>query len=840
MAEMKDSRGAVSRRSMLKWAGAIAGVAALGTVAAYAGQSLLKPVTTSTTSAATQTSVATSTTPVQEQLLTCCHDTGPFIAHLVNGVWRKSTPLKSNLPVFHNAYSVRDRVNSTGRIRYPMKRVDFDAKGERNTQNRGKSGFVRITWEEALDTVASELKRIKDAYGPSAILLSPVTHQWSGAIHSTGGFLGPPFDAPDSGMASRFFSLLGGATTIAGDTSWTGWTGGGPMVYGFNVTATNNAPDLLQNSKLIIHWATNTAVTIPDIEMQTAGYRRNLWLRRFKDAGIKQIVIDPYFNETAALYSDEWLPILPETDEAMMAAVAYVWIKEGLYDKDFVASHTVGFDKFSDYVLGVPDGTPKTPEWAAQICDPQGLVTADKIEQLAHEWASNPTFIICQMGGANRRNYAASFARMIVTMQAMLGNLGRPGRGLGYLAIPNTGKDMTATPWNGIMPSLDNPVKQCIRHTQFPDAILNPPITWTSVSLDGEISKLTYPAEGCSEVKLIAFMSGSGYFLNQSPGVNNHIRALQSPKIEFVYCHAPWWEASAKFSDIILPVKHAGERDNILTWENYAVYAHTVATPTGEPKNDFEVFVELAKRLGFDNELTANKTIDDWLQEAYTQLGIPVSFDEFKKTGYYEYPLVDETPAIDPHFQMFYGDPANNKLPTPTGKIEIYSQKMSDFFGANDPAAPTIPKYTESPESLNNSLAKKYPLILTTPHPKFGRNSQWQNLSWQRDEYQTDINGYAPMIINPSDANQRGLRTGDKVRIRNDRGSILCTAYVSERIRPNVVRVWEGAWYAPLNPGATDSSGVGGNPDIIISGRQPDALCNGITNCALVEVEKVA
>ena len=849
MVESEEPKSGVSRRSMLKWAGALAGAAALGTIGVYAGTTLLKPVTTTTTSTATETGSATQTSTVattltsatvQEVLLTCCHDTGPFMAHVVDGVWRRSTPLKPNLPVFHNAYAVRDRLYSPGRIRYPMKRVDFDSKGERNTQNRGRSGFVRITWEEALDTVAAELKRITDKYGPSAVLLSPVTHQWAGAIHSTGGFMGPPFYAPDSGLASRFFSLLGGATAVAGDTSWTGWTGGGPLSYGYAVTATNNSVDLLQNTKLIIHWATNTAVTIPDIEMQTAGYRRNIWLRRFKDAGIKQIVIDPYFNETAALYADQWLPILPETDEAMMLAIAYVWIKEDLYDKDFVASHTVGFEKFRDYVLGVSDSVPKTPEWAAKICDPGGNVTADTVRELAHEWASEPAYVICQMGGANRRNNASSFARMIVTMQALLGNMGRPGRGLGYLQIPNTGKDQTPTPWNGMMPPAPNPVTQYIRHAQFSDAILKPPITWTSVELDGTISKLEYPAEGYSEVKLLAFMSGSGYFFNQTPGTNDHVRALQSQKLEFVYCHAPWWEAAAKFADIVFPVKHVGERDNIMTWENYTVYSHTVATPAGEPKNDFEVFVELAKRLGFDAELTLNKTIDEWLQDAYAQLGVPLAFEEFKKVGYYEYPMVEETPAVSPDFEKFYNDPANNKLPTPTGKIEIYSQKISDFFGANNPAAPTIPKYAPSPESLNSPLAKKYPLILTSPHPKFGRNSQWQNLSWQRDESQAEINGYAPMTINPLDAEKRGLKTGDTVRVYNDRGSVLYTTYVSERIRPSVIRVWEGAWYAPLKPGDTDSPDAGGNPDVIISGRQPDALCNGMVNCALVEVEKVA
>ncbi len=354
----------------------------------------------------------------------------------------------------------------------------------------------------------------------------------------------------------------------------------------------------------------------------------------------------------------------------------------------------------------------------------------------------------------------------------------------------------------------------------------------------GEIKEMNYPAEGCSKIKLVAFMSGTGWFLNQIPGTKDHIRALQSPEIEFVYCHAAWWHTAPKFADVILPVRHIGERDDIVQWENYTIYSHTLVEPPGDPKNDIDIFIELAERLGFEKELTMGKSPEQWLREIYAKLEIPLSFKEFKEKGYYEYPIPEDVPEVMQALKAFYEDPEKNRLKTPSGRIEIYSKRVADFFGENHPTAATIPKYIPSPEGLETPLAQKYPLFLTSPHPKFGRHSQWGNLSWHRDEYQMRIKGYNVMSINPSDAEQRDIKTGDLVRIYNDRGSILCAVYVTERIMSGVIRVQEGGWYTPLKPGDPDSLDVGGNPNALISKRQPEPLCDGMLNGARVDVEK--
>ena len=127
-------------------------------------------------------------------------------------------------------------------------------------------------------------------------------------------------------------------------------------------SASNNAADILANSKVIIHWSSDPAVRTYN------QYSMNIALQQYKAAGIKQIFIDPTFNDSAAVYGDQWIPIIPGTDEAMMAAIAYVWLTQNTYNQAFPSKYTYGFSQFQAYVLGTTDGTPKTAQWAAGIC----------------------------------------------------------------------------------------------------------------------------------------------------------------------------------------------------------------------------------------------------------------------------------------------------------------------------------------------------------------------------------------------------------------------------------------------------------------------------------------
>ena len=307
-----------------------------------------------------------------------------------------------------------------------MMRADFDPNGNRNPQNRGSKNFVRITWQQALDTVASEISRVVTAYGVSAIYGFGGSHQWNTNLHtgSTSGAWG-----------SKFFALLGEYTTNDGEGSIPHWSWGGylslgglPLYYtGYSTFAfgswfdNNNLSDLLANCKLVINWSTDPAVKSYTDNVTPSSFEK------LKAAGVKIMSIDHWQNDTATVYADKFFSIVPGTDEAMMAAIAYVWITQNLYNKTFVSTHTTGFTPFSNYVLGISDGTPKTPAWAETICGVEaGIITA-----LALEWASKPTYVLCENAGANRRPNGVNWVRMIITLQAMLGYLGAPGCGIG-------------------------------------------------------------------------------------------------------------------------------------------------------------------------------------------------------------------------------------------------------------------------------------------------------------------------------------------------------------------------------------------------------------------------
>ncbi len=410
-------------------------------------------------------------------------DGGPFYAHVVNGQWIKSSPLVPNLPVAANAYYGRNRNYSVDRIRYPMIRVDFNPSGARNQQNRGISGFVRITWDEALTIVANELTRVKNTYGVGAVLATPTDHQWTGTLHNASGapVLNYPPSYSGSGWGSRFWSLFGGCSIMYGGSSNPGNQAAGPLAIGVTATtSTNSIADILANSKMLIHWGVDTAAR------SYAGYRQLLYLKQFQQAGIKQVVIDPFYNDTAALFGAQWIPIVPNTDEALLAAIAYVWFTNSLISDSFASAHVYGYTQFKNYVLGVTDGIAKTPAWASAITQ----VPTATITQLAQNWASMRTYVMHGSanagelgGGINRRTNGIQALRMMIGMCAISGNIGVPGGGEGGWNYTTTGSGQKS--FTGVTAMTVNAVN-FIPHIQLGEAILSPPLNFGSIGTDGQ------------------------------------------------------------------------------------------------------------------------------------------------------------------------------------------------------------------------------------------------------------------------------------------------------------------------------------------------------------------
>ena len=240
------------------------------------------------------------------------------------------------------ALAYKKRIYSPNRILYPLKRVDWDHNGERNHENRGRSGYVRISWDEALDIIVSEIKRIHRQYGPEAVLSQADIHGEGKTINMS------------HGAANKLLALLGGYTLqMRNPDSWEGWSYGAKHVWGMEPVgqmepSTNIMIDVARHSDLLLFWGCDQETTPWGFNGQMAS-RLSYW---FRELGIKGVYINPDLNYAAAVHADKWIPIIPGTDAALQLAIAYIWITEDTYDKQYVATHTYGYDKFEEYVLG--------------------------------------------------------------------------------------------------------------------------------------------------------------------------------------------------------------------------------------------------------------------------------------------------------------------------------------------------------------------------------------------------------------------------------------------------------------------------------------------------------
>ncbi|MCC2096025.1 MAG: molybdopterin-dependent oxidoreductase, partial [Hyphomicrobiales bacterium] len=334
---------------------------------------------------------------------------------------RKFTPPRKTTLAPHgmNAKSI---IYSPDRLLYPMKRVDFDPNGERNPQNRGKSGYERISWEEAIKIVADEIKRQKRVHGPGAIATSHGSHHTWGNI---GYYLSALF---------RFSNAVGMTRVHHNPDSWEGWYWGAVHHWGHTLRVGQSetygtVEDCLQNCDMIVFWSADPETTSGSYGAQEGTIRRQ-WLKD-KDLGIKVVHVDPFYNSSAQFLPGKWFAPKPTTSVAMAMAIANVWIQEGLYDKEYVRTHTEGFDKWAAYIMGDEDGIPKTPEWQEK----ETGVPAKDVRALAREWGSKRVYLAPGgwgngHGGACRNQTGIQWARVMVCLVAMQG-LGKPGVNMG-------------------------------------------------------------------------------------------------------------------------------------------------------------------------------------------------------------------------------------------------------------------------------------------------------------------------------------------------------------------------------------------------------------------------
>lgn len=724
----------------------------------------------------------------------CCHCGGACFlrVHVKDNVITRIESDNGGEPQFRaclRCRAYRQRVYAPDRVKYPLKRV-----GE-----RGEGKFERISWDEALETTAFEIRRVRETYGPAALFLL-----------SSGGDIGWLQGAQLTG------NLLG--RTGGFSTTW-GWHSNGGTKYAafatFGTIVSSNTRDNFIDSRLIIMWGWNPAMTVQ--------HTNTSWhLMQAKEKGIKIISVDPRYTQTAAVYARQWIPIRPGTDAAMLIAMAHVMIDEDLYDKAFIDTYTFGFDSFKEYVLGKEDNIPKSPSWAEALTG----VPAQVIRDLAVEYATTKPAILVAGIAPGRTAFGEQFHRVAITLSAMTGNIGvrggdapgiwgggfGPEYELGLSFGPTVGQRLKGGSANpvDVAPTRKNALMVSEKFWQG----------WTSSNrvnrfhmadafLNGKVGG--YPAD----YKMMFVVNANP--VTQYPNTNKLIQALK--KLEFIVVEEQFLSPTARYADIVLPTNTFLERNDVTVGgaTPFYGYLNKAIDSLYESKSHYEIAVELAKKMGVAD--FSDKTEDEWLRELVKGTDIP-DYDSFRREAIQKVKL--EKPRIA--FEKQIQDPENNPFPTPSGKIEIYSRQLADM---NDPMLPPIPKYIETWESRNDPLAEKYPLQLITSHLKRRAHSTFETIPWLREvEPQT-------VWMNTADAHARHIKDGDEVRIFNDRGEMIIPAKVTERIMPGVVDIPEGAWYQP------DENGVdrGGCCNIL----ERDKISPGealASNTCLVQIEK--
>jgi anaerobic dimethyl sulfoxide reductase subunit A len=735
-----------------------------------------------------------------------------FVAHIRDGQIirldsddRPDSLSKPQLRACVRGRSYLQRQYHPDRLMTPLKRVG----------KRGEGRFLSISWDEALDSVAHQIERVRREYGNSAMFIPYGT----GSYNQLNG----------SHIARRLMNLYGGCLGIYNSYSWAATNMATPTVYGTLITG-NQRQDWL-NSKFILMWGWNPA------EMRD-GTNSDYFIKLARQAGAQVVCIDPRHTLSAASLADEWIPIRPGTDAAMMSAMAYVILTERLYDEDFVQTHCVGFDSsqmqpgtggeesYMDYILGNRDGIPKTPIWAESIT----AVPAETIAKIARTYATIKPAMLYQGYGMQRRAYGEQVVRAGCVLAAITGNVGIPGgwaSGLGNQA-PDGGLPET------VFPIGENPVKAEI-----------PVFLWTEACLHGKELTANEGVRGVdrldNDIKLI-YGVATNCLINQHADVNRSAEILRDErKVEFIAIQDNFLTPTALFADIVLPACTQFETWGVEVGWKYGdevILAPKLVDPPGECKSDYRICADLSKLLGMEQPFTEGRDEYAWTEyclDVYRNSFYPdlPTLDEFIKTNIGVWALPVSQPAVA--FTDFRRDPQQYPLPTPSGKIEIFSRKLFDL--GNPHEIPAVPKYIQewdSPFPSANSTGRDdkliYPLQAIGHHTLQRVHSTHDNNDWLAEAFPQRV------FINPLDAVGRKIKDGDRVRVFNDRGMMELACRVTPRIMPGVVDIPQGAWWKP------DSTGVdyGGNVNVLTSTRWTPFAFGTAQQTIMVEVEKAA
>jgi anaerobic selenocysteine-containing dehydrogenase len=645
-----------------------------------------------------------------------------------------------------------DRVYSPDRVFYPMKRVgpkgpakDMWGRAPSPVQAEQRSAgvpqnFRRISWDEALDEIASRFRGIASEFGGESIL-----------PYSYGGTLGK---LNFGSMDRRFFHRLGASQLARNICAEAGATGI-KSVYGVNM---GTEPEQFRQSKYIIAWAANIH-----------GNNVHLWpfIEEARRNGAKLVVIDPYRTRTAAC-ADWHIPINPGTDVALALGMMHVIINENLHDADYVAQHTVGFDQLRVKVQEYP------PEKVAQWTGMSGAT----IQKLAREYATVRPAIIRMNYGVQRSQNGGMATRAIAMLPCVTGSWKEVGGGLQLSTSGAYGLNNTALERPDLMDKSLGRASRTINMVELGKAlneVNDPPVKALFVYNSN-------PAAVC-------------------PNHNDVIRGLMRPDL-FTVVHEQFFTDTTDYADIVLPATTFFEHKELQSayGHYYLQMSHQAIEPLGECRSNVEVFRGLAQRMGFDDDAfrdSADDMMDQALQSPNPWLK-GLTRERLEKEGHVRLNFEPRSSASpdgrgrpSPHDQSCF-EPflpyANGNFRTPGGKALLYNEELAKQ--GLDPVASFVPP----DESRHTQNARAFPLELLARKADNFLNSTFTNLPGMQAMEESGL-----LEMHPTDAQARNIGDGDAVRVFNNRGEIQLKAKVNGSVSPGVVAAKLN--WAKLTPG---------------------------------------
>ena len=712
--------------------------------------------------------------------------------------------------------TIPELVYSDKRIRQPMVRRSWLKSRENSDRTlRGREDFVAVDWDTALDLVAEENRRVRERYGASGIFNG--SYGWSSAGRVNHART----------LVRRFYNLGGGGIDQQGNYSWGAAQFFLPYVIGTYMPLTGRVtdwPSVIEHCEIFIAFG---GLALKNSQVASGGAGEHSLkpaLLQLAAKGTPVINISPMRDDCPAFVNAEWIPIRPNTDVALMLALGFEIERLGAVDNAFLQTHCVGYAQLRAYLLGESDGQAKTPQWASAIT---GIPSA-RISLLAQQLCGKRSFITCSYS-VQRAHRGEQPYWMMIALSSMLGQPGLPGAGFsfGHGSMNSVGNPRIEGP-SPLMSTGHNPIEaQAIPVARISDMLLNP----------GQAYRFQGKTHHYPDIHLIHWAGGNPFHHHQQ--LNRLVEGWQRP--DTVIVQDIVWTPAAQMADIVLPVTTSLERNDIggSSKDRFVLAMHQAIKPQHQARNDFDIFADIAERLGYRETFTEGRDEMAWIRHLYQRCALAhqgkgidfPDFDTFWQQGHVEIPQSDKPWVFMADFRH---DPVANPIKTASGKIELFSQTIAGYqledFGPH-------PEWQPPQEWLGAERRERYPLHMISIQPHDRLHSQMDATPTVQANKTA---GRETLWMHPDDAAARGLSEGDVIEVSNDRGRMQAGVRLTDGVSPQVVLIATGAWFDPGFGSAWKEYDRAGNPNVLTLDIGTSSLTQGpnAMSC-LVEIKKV-